>query len=268
MQVQGEQGIKTRAFRNSFHAFYTICKNEGIHGIQRGLSPAIAYQLCMNGTRLGLYGPIKRIIGANPDNSYYILQTIMAGATSGCISAFVGSPFFLVKVRRQVQATGQTIAVGTQHGYHNMSFIGTIKKIVSEEGISGLYRGVTSGMLRVSVGSAAQLSSYDTIRRELNKSQYLQDHEFISRCASALVAGVVVVTAMNPFDVIATRMYNQNIGERYNSNIDCLKQIIKSEGPSGFFKGWTAHWMRLGPHSFLTFVFWEQAKIIASKYNY
>eukprot|EP01084_Bolivina_argentea_P147420 257921_1 len=268
MQVQGEQGAQIRAFRNSFHAFYTICRNEGLFGIQRGLAPAIGYQLCMNGTRLGSYGPIKRIIGATPDSSFYILRTVVAGATSGALSAFIGSPFFLVKVRLQTQASGKTIAVGTQHGYNDMSFRQLLKSIINEEGIKGLYRGVTSGMLRVSVGSAAQLSSYDAIRRELGKYEYLKKHEFISRCASAFVAGFMVVTAMNPFDVVATRMYNQKEGERYLGNMDCLMQILKKEGPFGLFKGWFAHYARLGPHTILTFVFWEQAKIIASKYGY
>jgi len=268
MQVQGEQGAQIRAFRNSFHAFYTIAKNEGIYGIQRGLGPAIGYQLCMNGTRLGSYGPIKRLIGASEQNSFYFLRTVIAGASSGALSALVGSPFFLVKVRLQTQASGATLAVGTQHGYNNLSFIGTLRKIIYEEGITGLYRGVTSGMLRVSVGSAAQLSSYDFIRRELGKFEYLQQNEFISRCASAFAAGFVVVTFMNPFDVIATRMYNQKVGERYASNMDCLAQVWRTEGPRGYMKGWIAHYARLGPHTILTFIFWEQAKIIASKYGY
>ncbi len=28
----------------------------------------------------------------------------------------------------------------------------------------------------------------------------------------------------------------------------------------GFYKGWLAHYARLGPHTILTFVFWEQIK--------
>ena len=268
MQIQGEQGAEIRAFRNSLHAFYTICRNEGIYGIQKGLGPAIGYQLCMNGTRLGSYGPIKRLIGAEAESSFFILRTISAGAISGALSAFIGTPFFLIKVRLQTQASGKTIAIGTQHGYNNMSIGAVVRDIVNKEGVKGLYRGVTSGMLRVSVGSAAQLSSYDAIRRELAKYEYLRTHEFVSRCVSAFVAGFVVVTAMNPFDVVATRMYNQNVGERYKGNMDCLMQIMRNEGVGGFFKGWAAHYARLGPHTILTFVFWEQAKIIAAKYGY
>eukprot|EP01084_Bolivina_argentea_P115051 204687_1 len=155
MQVQGEQGATVRAFRNSFDALYVICRNEGIHGIQRGLVPAIGYQVCMNGTRLGSYGPIKRLLGAEPNRSLFVMRTVAAGAISGCLSAVIGSPFYLVKVRLQTQASGATVALGTQHGYHNMSFGRVFMNIIEAEGVKGLYRGVTSGMLRVSVGSAA-----------------------------------------------------------------------------------------------------------------
>lgn len=31
--------------------------------------------------------------------------------------------------------------------------------------------------------------------------------------ASALCAGLVVTTAMNPFDVVSTRLYSQQVGE-------------------------------------------------------
>jgi len=33
----------------------------------------------------------------------------------------------------------------------------------------------------------------------------------------------------------------------------------------GFYKGWLAHYFRLGPHTVLCLVFWEQTKILAWK---
>lgn len=73
---------------------------------------------------------------------------------------------------------------------------------------------------------------------------------------------------MNPFDVVATRIYNQKVGERYAGPIDCLKQTFKTEGISGFFKGWFPHYLRLGPHTILTFLFWEQFKQMAANHGY
>jgi solute carrier family 25 protein 34/35 len=85
---------------------------------------------------------------------------------------------------------------------------------------------------------------------------------------------------MNPFDVLATRMYNQNgapaglrslgcahpctkavsgaslalscvfatAGALYKSPFDCFRRTVVAEGPSALLKGWTAHYLRLGPH--------------------
>ena len=42
-------------FRNSFHAFITIGKTDGLLALQKGLVPALWYQMFMNGVRLGSY---------------------------------------------------------------------------------------------------------------------------------------------------------------------------------------------------------------------
>lgn len=76
------------------------------------------------------------------------------------------------------------------------------------------------------------------------------------------VAGLVVTTAMNPFDVVTTRLYNQPKGEQqlYSGVWDCWKKIWKAEGMRGFSKGWFAHYARLGPHSVLSLMFLEQIR--------
>lgn len=49
MQMQGE--LKARGarlvYRNSAHAFVKICRDEGLRGIQRGLTAGIAYQVLL-----------------------------------------------------------------------------------------------------------------------------------------------------------------------------------------------------------------------------
>ena len=82
-----------------------------------------------------------------------------------------------------------------------------------------------------------------------------------------MISGLVVAAAMNPFDVVSTRLYNQSAtNPLYTGPIDCLKKIFMKEGVFGFFKGFTAHYFRMGPHTVLTFVFWEQTKILTSKF--
>lgn len=59
---------------------------------------------------------------------------------------------------------------------------------------------------------------------------------FVASCMS----GVAVVTIMNPFDVMATRLYNQKVvngrGALYSGPIDCLVKTVKAEGLRGIYK--------------------------------
>jgi solute carrier family 25 protein 34/35 len=86
------------------------------------------------------------------------------------------------------------------------------------------------------------------------------------------VTGLVVTTAMNPMDVVSTRLYSQKVvngkGVLYSGVLDCLVKTMRAEGIRGFYKGWAAHYFRLGPHTIFTFLFWEQAKRIASELGY
>jgi Ca2+-binding EF-hand superfamily protein len=64
---------------------------------------------------------------------------------------------------------------------------------------------------------------------------------------------------MNPIDVVRTRYYNQTYvdgkGTLYVSGLDAMKKIADKEGFSAFYKGFTTHFLRIGPHFCLTFVF-------------
>lgn len=71
---------------------------------------------------------------------------------------------------------------------------------------------------------------------------------------------------MQPFDVVSTRLYNQpvdaitNKGLKYSGIFDCASKIFKTEGIGGYYKGWTASLLRLGPHTVLTLCFWQEIR--------
>jgi solute carrier family 25 protein 34/35 len=76
----------------------------------------------------------------------------------------------------------------------------------------------------------------------------------------AFVAATAVVACINPVDVVRTRLYSQPLdahgsGVLYASAVDCARQVLRVEGPFAFYKGVTAHFMRVGPQVVLTFVF-------------
>jgi solute carrier family 25 protein 34/35 len=77
----GASAESTSRYRNPVSAFFTIARTEGLRGIQSGLGPAFLYQLMMNGTRLGLYGPLQRWISPDPNT-----RTYRTNVLAGCMS--------------------------------------------------------------------------------------------------------------------------------------------------------------------------------------
>ena len=93
----------------------------------------------------------------------------------------------------------------------------------------------------------------------------LQWGDGLSRDASAALLGATAGTiAMNPVDVVRTRLYNQprdggGRGTLYGgtgSVVEAVRRIVRTEGAwGGLYKGTTAHWLRVGPYTVLSFVF-------------
>lgn len=114
-------------------------------------------------------------------------------------------------------------------------------------------------MPRVGIASGVQLSTYETSKGLVSQAGVPSGilNHFLSSC----VSGLAVSTAISPFDVISTRLYNQT-GTTYSGVVDCFVKTIKAEGLRGLYKGWLPQFTRIGPHTVLTFVFWEQLKRI------
>lgn len=82
-------------------------------------------RISYSGLRLGMYGPLKTVVGADIDPTP--LKKIAAGSASGAIATFVTNPIELLKTRLQSCSTKTPVQV--------------IQKIVRENGITGLWKG-------------------------------------------------------------------------------------------------------------------------------
>ncbi|KAF9947288.1 Mitochondrial oxaloacetate carrier protein [Mortierella alpina] len=277
LQLQGEltrqvPGSK-RIYTNFAQAFVHILRHEGVRGIQRGLGSAYMYQILMNGTRLGLYDPIKysihQLLKTDPTKNNNLVN-IAAGGTGGVLSAFLASPLFLVKTRMQSFTTHEASRVGHQHYYRHT--VDALNSIYRSEGLRGLYRGVDASMLRTGTGSSVQLPLYDIVKQKLTKVAGLENGA-ICHALSSLISGFFVCVVMNPFDIVSTRMFNQAPDPRtgrggmlYKNPLDCFIKTVTTEGVSALYKGFTAHYLRIGPHTICTFVFMEQARKVLDRY--
>lgn len=262
LQLQGElaKGGEKKVYKSALDVFAKTWKNEGIRGMQRGLGPAYAYQILLNGSRLGFYEPFRHaindFIGRAP-NEQIPITSVIAGATSGAVGASLGNPLFLIKAR--MQAYSPALPVGAQHYYKN-SF-DALSTIYRQEKLRGLVRGIDAAILRTSMGSSVQLPSYNFTKNQLVKHGILPNNSTWTFLASSTVSGMCVCMAMQPADTALTRMYNQPtkrneagrvVGVLYRNPIDCLWKTFKTEGVRGWYKGTTAHFLRIAPHTIVT----------------
>ncbi|KAI8372915.1 mitochondrial carrier domain-containing protein [Radiomyces spectabilis] len=277
LQLQGELvragalAESSRPYHNSFQGLKVVFQHEGLRGIQRGLGVAYIYQVCLNGSRLGLYEPVRSGIvnGLGLKSDHTLLAAgVFSGAVAGMFGALLGSPLFLIKTRRQSYSPVFR-QIGHQHAMG--SSFSALREIYRTEGIKGLYRGADAAMARAGVGSAVQMPTY-MIGKEILIDKFGCPDTVSTHFGTSMVTGFLVCIAMNPFDVVSTRMYNQGVdpatgrGLLYKSPVDCFVKMIQTEGVRGLYKGFGAHFLRIGPHTTLMFVFMEQLKSLYGKY--
>ena len=118
-------------------------------------------------------------------------------------------------------------------------------------------------MQRAAILTAAQIPSYDHTKHTL-KNHGLMHEGLRLHIVSSMIAGFVTAFVTSPVDVVKTRVMNQRIkGEGvvlYKSTIDCIAKTIRSEGIFGLYKGFIPNWMRIGPHTIITFLIFEQLR--------
>jgi dicarboxylate transporter 10 len=137
--------------------------------------------------------------------------------------------------------------------------IEALYRIFRTEGPTRLFAGTTMASSRGMLVTIGQLAFYDEIKCQLLKTKYFSDN-VATHFTASLSAGAIATLLTMPLDVLKTRLMNAKPGE-YASIMHCARDIAKV-GPSGFFKGFTPAFVRLGPHTILTFIFLEQLKKI------
>mmetsp|Transcript_5568 Transcript_5568/g.13568 ORF Transcript_5568/g.13568 Transcript_5568/m.13568 type:complete len:81 (-) Transcript_5568:47-289(-) len=72
-----------------------------------------------------------------------------------------------------------------------------------------------------------------------------------------MVTGLVTTTATAPVDLVKSRMF---VGSAKGGMVHAAYEVFCTEGMAGFFRGWSAQYLRLGPQTMVTFVVMERVR--------
>ena len=125
-----------------------------------------------------------------------------------------------------------------------------------EEGVGSLWKGVWPNSSRAVLMTVGQLATYDGFKNVLLKNTPMQDN-LSTHFTASFLAGFVATTICSPVDVIKTRVMSSH---EHKSIAKLVGEITKAEGMRWMFKGWVPSFIRVGPHTVLSFLFLEQHK--------
>jgi len=248
VHMQTQQEGKITVFKQAMK----IVKGDGVLGLYSGLSASLVRQLTYSTTRFAIYEVAKQSVAPNGESIPFTKRLLMAAVAGGC-GGFVGTPGDMVNVRMQ-----NDIKLPADQRRNYKHAIDGMARVVKEEGFSKLFSGVDWATGRAMLMTIGQLCFYDQVKMTLLATPYFTDG-IVTHITSSLTAGAIATTMTQPLDVLKTRSMNAKPGE-FKGAMDLVKYTAKS-GPTAFYKGYIPAFVRLGPHTVLTFVFFEQLRM-------
>lgn len=218
-RLQIQDGVTHHEYTGLRNAIAQTWRMEGLAGFYKGVLPSCVGNALSWGLYMYFYeGAKKRRAEGLGDGVPARLSPsshMLAAWEAGTITSLLTNPIWLVKTRLQLQRDAG--AVGAYHGS-----IHAVRSILREEGVRGLYRGLTPALLLVSHGMV-QFAVYEELKVALQarESTLHLGANFVAGGVSKLAATV----ATYPSQVLRSRL--QQRGHSYAGIVDCALKIAR-----------------------------------------
>lgn len=208
-------------------------------------------------TRFGVYEELKDKL-TTPTSKPSFLTLVAMASTSGFLGGIAGNPGDILNVRMQHDSA---LPPEQRRNYKNV--VDGLIRMTREEGIGSLWRGVWPNAGRAVLMTVGQLATYDGFKQVLLNNTVMKDN-LATHFTASFLAGFVATTICSPVDVIKTRVMSSTDGK---GAVRIVTDIFRAEGLKWMFKGWVPSFIRVGPHTVITFLFLEQHKKLYRKFK-
>ncbi|OLP99723.1 putative mitochondrial 2-oxoglutarate/malate carrier protein [Symbiodinium microadriaticum] len=222
LQLTGEcdRAMRTLRLRDMRQVAHKLVVQEGFQGLYAGISAAWLRQAVFGTLRHGLYGVFERW-GKADAGPIPLLWRLQAALGAG-----------VVLIRMQSDAAWpahQRRSYG--HALHGLV------RVWREEGWQALYRGVGPTTARAALVTMSQLATYEEVKSRALAAGAVESVRLHLGCAMA--SATVACLATQPVDCVKTRP------------VDVIRKTVATEGILAFYKGLSATFLRLWPHTVL-----------------
>jgi solute carrier family 25 (mitochondrial dicarboxylate transporter), member 10 len=197
---------------------------------------------------------------ANPRKSTQpsLPRLIVMSSAAGLLGGIAGNPGDVLNVRMQ---SDMSRPAAERRNYKHA--LDGMFRMIREEGASSLFRGVVANSTRALLMNSSQLASYDGFKNMFLTQFHLPDN-IGTHFLSSLLAGFVATTICSPADVVKSRI--MSAGGKM-SLIEIISKAQREEGMLWMLRGWVPSFIRLGPQTICTMLFFEQHKKMYRKWK-
>ncbi|XP_010018268.1 PREDICTED: mitochondrial glutamate carrier 1, partial [Nestor notabilis] len=184
-----------------------------------------------------------------------LLREMLAGCGAGTCQVIVTTPMEMLKIQLQdagrIAAQKKLMAAQAQLSPSSAARVAEpvvetrttatqiTRELLRSKGIAGLYKGLGATLLRDVPFSIVYFPMFANLNKLGQKDPNVKAPFYVS-FLSGCVAGSAAAVAVNPCDVIKTRLQSLQRGvneDTYSGILDCTKKIWQKEGPMAFLKG-------------------------------
>lgn len=224
-------------------------KNEGImRGFLQGIGSPIFGASLENAVLFVSYNQCSRFLETNKNISP-LQQVVISGAFAGSCASLVLTPVELVKCKLQISNL-QNLEAGVKKP---TKIIPTIKTILQERGVFGLWQGQSSTFIRETFGGMAWFSTYEILKNYLkDRHEDGRDSDTWELLFSGASAGLAYNASIFPADTLKSMMQTEHIGL-----LSCAKRVMAKSGIAGFYRGLGITLLRAAPANAAVFYTYE-----------
>ncbi|XP_043553343.1 solute carrier family 25 member 47-B isoform X2 [Chiloscyllium plagiosum] len=259
-----------------WHCIRSTYQREKVYGFYKGMAlPVLSVSVCGSvcfGTYRNCLHFLSQLRHGSSDVKPSRFDVFIAGCSAGTAEAMVFAPIDLIKIRQQ----NQTHPHQSYQGPPSRDLLLKPKyrgpthcliTVIKEEGILGLYRGITALWLRDIPCFGLYFLVYSVFTEWLTpQGQHKPDWSAMLLAGGC--AGMTYWTLATPMDVMKSRMQMDGMGQqRYNGVLNCINESFRQEGARVFFKGLSLNCVRAFPVNGLTFVIYETVLAFLKKIN-
>lgn len=255
-------------FNGTMDALVKISKKEGITSLWSGLSPTlilavpatIVYFVSYEQLRIYLKDKYNRDIKRNVSNiEQPFWVPMLAGGTARVWAAVLVSPLELIRTKMQSQKLSYA------------EIREALKTLIKYTGVSGLWMGLGSTLLRDVPFSAIYWFHYETIKQTFRGTP----QTFTFNLAAGATAGSIAALLTIPFDVVKTHkqiemgekeIYSDKPG-RSSSTWATIRRIYNQNGIRGLFTGLIPRLVKVAPACAIMIATFEHGKRFFQMYN-